>query len=280
MKNILVTGANKGIGRAIVQAILQDHDDAFVYMGSRSLERGAQARSGLGDPTRAQVVQLDVSDPASIEAAVGSLPGGLYGVVNNAGIAAGSLDAVLGVNTFGLWGVCQAALPKLQDGGRLVNISSASGPNFVAGCAPERQRVLVNPGFVYADVAAVVADFRAAQDGGGDFGAAGFGQGSIYGLSKALVNGLTMLLARENERVHVNACTPGFIETDLTRPWAESQGVAPASMGMKPPEDGTRSTLHLLFGALEGRGRFYGSDALRSPLDRYRSPGTPAYSGD
>ena len=36
---------------------------------------------------------------------------------------------------------------------------------------------------------------------------------------------------------------------------------------------------HLLFGELEGNGRYYGSDAKRSPLDKYRSPGSPPYEG-
>jgi hypothetical protein len=37
--------------------------------------------------------------------------------------------------------------------------------------------------------------------------------------------------------------------------------------------------MFLLFGHPEGNGRYYGSDALRSPMDRYRAPGTPAYDG-
>jgi carbonyl reductase 1 len=35
----------------------------------------------------------------------------------------------------------------------------------------------------------------------------------------------------------------------------------------------------LLFGELEGNGRYYGSDGLRSPLDRYRAPGSEAFDG-
>ena len=49
---------------------------------------------------------------------------------------------------------------------------------------------------------------------------------------------------------------------------------------MKKPEEGTRSALHLLFGKLEGSGHYYGSDAERSPLDRYRAPGSPPYTGN
>jgi NAD(P)-dependent dehydrogenase (short-subunit alcohol dehydrogenase family) len=111
------------------------------------------------------------------------------------------------------------------------------------------------------------------------FGARGLGDGSPYGLSKALANTYTLLLAREHPALGVNACTPGFIETDMTRHYAEEQGKSATELGMKPPSAGARSAMHLLFDKLEGTGRYYGSDAQRSPLDRYRSPGSPPYTG-
>jgi hypothetical protein len=88
-----------------------------------------------------------------------------------------------------------------------------------------------------------------------------------------------MILAREHPSVRANACTPGFIETDMTRPYAESSGKSAAELGMKTPAEGARAPLHLLFGTLQGNGRYYGSDAKRSPLDRYRAPGSPEYTG-
>ena len=48
---------------------------------------------------------------------------------------------------------------------------------------------------------------------------------------------------------------------------------------MKSPEHGTVSILFLLVGEPQGSGHYYGSDARRSPLDRYRAPGSPAYTG-
>jgi len=92
-------------------------------------------------------------------------------------------------------------------------------------------------------------------------------------------NTYTLLLAREHPDLRINACTPGFIETDMTRHYAASQGKPPAELGMKPPAAGATAPMHLLFGALEGNGRYYGSDAKRSPLDRYRSPGSAPYDG-
>ena len=76
----------------------------------------------------------------------------------------------------------------------------------------------------------------------------------------------------------MNACTPGFIATDMTRAYVVASGKSAADLGMKSPAEGAKAPLHLLFAELEGNGHFYGSDAKRSPLDRYRAPGSPAHS--
>ena len=70
------------------------------------------------------------------------------------------------------------------------------------------------------------------------------------------------------------------IATDLTRHYEQSRGQTVEEMGAKTPRDGAASTLFLLFGDPQGTGHYYGSDAKRSPLDHYRAPGTPPYTGD
>lgn len=274
MRRIVVTGANKGIGKAIVAAVLSAEDDAFVFLGSRDPARGEAARQDLladqpGWAERLAVLAVDVTDDASVEAAVAEVGAPLYALVNNAGVAAGSVSDVLAVNTRGVRRATEAFLPLLSADGRVVVISSASGPSFVSNCRATEQARLIDPGMDAARFDALLADADA-----------GFGADNAYGLSKALVNSYVLSLANAHPELAINACTPGFIETDLTRPWAESQGKAPRDMGMKPPAEGTRSALHLLFGDLEGNGRYYGSDAVRSPLDRYRSPGDPPHTGE
>jgi NAD(P)-dependent dehydrogenase (short-subunit alcohol dehydrogenase family) len=178
---------------------------------------------------------------------------------------------VLNVHTYGPRRVCQAFLPLVDESqGRVVNISSASGPNFVAECSEERQHLLTKPDVTWDEVEELIEEIVEGNEGGV----------SAYGFSKACLNAYTIELARENPDLTINACTPGFIETDLTRPWAESRGVAPEEMGMKPPQEATKAPLHLLFGEPGGSGWYFGSDAERSPLDRYRSPGDPPYRGD
>lgn len=283
MKRILVTGANKGIGLAITEAILSRQSDTGVLLGSRSRERGQRALEGLlaAHPDwvdRLELLELDVADDASVARATaevaerfGRSPAPLYGIVNNAGLVTETdLAAILNVNVYGIRRVCEAFLPLLQrPGGRIVNITSAAGPSYVAQTDAERRRFFVDARLNWSELEAFMRERIAHGE-----------PASVYGLSKACANSYTRILAREQPDLHVNACTPGFIETDATRGFATAQSKSPAEMGMKPPAEGTVSALYLLFEPLEGNGRYYGSDALRSPLDRYRAPGTPAYTGD
>ena len=90
-----------------------------------------------------------------------------------------------------------------------------------------------------------------------------------------------MQLAAQMAPVLVNACSPGFIVTDLTEHMMKAYGKTPSEAGALPPAQGTIAINHLLFdAAVPGGGRYYGSDGKRSPLHAYRSPGTPEYAGD
>jgi NAD(P)-dependent dehydrogenase (short-subunit alcohol dehydrogenase family) len=292
-KSILVTGANKGIGLAIVKAILAANDRVTVLLGSRDPDRGSAAREGLIEnhpewSGRLRVLALDVADDASVERAAAEVASmypedtsPLYAVVNNAGIGAGEGDmrTVLNVNVYGVRRVCERFIPLLDQGsGRIVNLASASGPMFLSACSADVQASLTRPDVTWADVERTINQCLALDAAGGDFAAQGFGGGSCYGLSKACVNAYTISLARSHPGLRINACTPGYIETDMTRPFAAAEGRSPAELGMKPAAAGAIAPLHLLFGDV-GTGWYYGSDALRSPLDRYRGPGDPPYDG-
>ncbi len=294
-KRILITGANKGIGLATVEETLASAPDTFVWLGSRNVQRGLDARQQLLETSpqwadRLEVVQIDVSDSTSVDTAAQTVAARfadqrhpLYAIVNNAGIGYPSSDLgeVLAVNVHGIHRVCSAFADLLApDRGRIVNVTSAAGPVFVAGCSPRWQRMFCDPDVTWQQIEDLMERCLALSGGAEQFATMGLGDGSAYGLSKACANAYTLYFAAAHPNLRINACTPGLIETDLTRPMAEMRGVTPQEMGMKPPEAGTVSILFLLFGEPEGNGCYYGSDAVRSPLDAYRSPGDPPYTGD
>jgi 3-oxoacyl-[acyl-carrier protein] reductase len=184
----LVTGASRGIGRAIAKALAAE--GATVVLGARDESRlrevGAEIAAAGG---RSSAVALDVADRASVDGVFGRIleaHGRLDILVNNAGITRDNLllrmkpdewADVLATNLGGTFHCTQAALrPMLkQRSGRIVNVTSVVA---LAG----------NPGQ------------------------------ANYAASKAGIIGFTKSVAREvaSRSITVNAVAPGFIETDMT----------------------------------------------------------------
>ncbi|MGV9803766.1 SDR family NAD(P)-dependent oxidoreductase [Mycobacterium sp. NPDC003449] len=133
MPSVLVTGAARGIGRAIVERLAAAGWE--VIAGVRS-DVDAATVAAL-NPRRISTVILDVTDADQIAALPDALPQRLDAVVNNAGIVvAGPIEALnprdwrnqLEVNVIGQFAVTQAVLPKLRDShGRVVFVSSVNG---------------------------------------------------------------------------------------------------------------------------------------------------------
>lgn len=137
---ILITGANRGIGRSLVDEALE-RGAAKVYATYRA-EANRADLEGI-DP-RVIPIQLDLSDKASI-ARLGETVSSLNVLINNAGIFTGTdllgdtedqARADIETNFFGTLGVTKALLPALREGGSaaIVNVSSiaalASMPGF------------------------------------------------------------------------------------------------------------------------------------------------------
>jgi NAD(P)-dependent dehydrogenase (short-subunit alcohol dehydrogenase family) len=184
----LITGANKGLGYETARRLIAAGNT--VYLGARSAELGAAAAAGVGG----RFVQLDVTDDASVEAAladIGEREGHLDVLVNNAGVST-TADVtgpvalrVFDTNAIGIIRVTQAALPLLQrsDNPLVVNVSSALG-SFWAVTNPERRQ------FHFPSI--------------------------VYGASKAAVSMLTVQYAKAYPDIKFNAVEPGFTATDLT----------------------------------------------------------------
>jgi len=190
-KIALVTGASRGIGRAIAIGMAKRGFDVAINDIERqqdTLEEVAHAIEATG--RRALIVHADVSNKAQVEAMVSNVVdvfGRIDALVNNAGILiAGDVehlkeehwDSVLDVNAKGTFLVVQAALPhmKRQKYGRIVNIASIGGKHG----APEQAH---------------------------------------YSASKAAVMGFTRVLAQEvgTYGITANCICPGIILTDMGR---------------------------------------------------------------
>ena len=133
-KAVLVTGANSGIGRKITERLAAD---GYVVYATARKEEDLEALNRIKN---VQAMRLDVTQPASIAAAVDTINRagrGLYGLVNNAGVATvGSIadmsleefDLVMAVNASGPIRMIKAFEPLLiAQKGRIVNIGSISG---------------------------------------------------------------------------------------------------------------------------------------------------------
>ncbi|MCB9666994.1 MAG: beta-ketoacyl-ACP reductase [Myxococcales bacterium] len=185
----LVTGASRGIGKAIAQALARQGAHVVVNYNRSEASARETVQSIRDAKGRAEMIQFDVADPEAIERNMGALfdtHKRLDILVNNAGIAQDNLllrvnnaemEATWRTNVSGALFCAKAAIRGMMRAkyGRIINLSSVVAE---AG----------NPGQ------------------------------AVYSASKAALIGLTKTLAREyaSRGVTVNAVAPGFIDTDMT----------------------------------------------------------------
>lgn len=194
----LVTGASRGIGRAIALDLAKH---GATVVGTATTESGAQGISAalaeIG--ARGKGVVLNVNEAAACDALVESVVseyGALHVLVNNAGITRDTLamrmkdedwDAVLQTNLSAVFRLSRAVIRPMmkQRQGRIINITSVVGASGNAGQAN-------------------------------------------YAAAKAGVAGMSRALAREigSRNITVNCVAPGFIETDMTDALDDKQKTA------------------------------------------------------
>jgi 3-oxoacyl-[acyl-carrier protein] reductase len=193
----LVTGATRGIGRAVALELarlgMKVIGTATSETGARSISDAMSAYGGC------RGARLDVNDAAGVDHLVEAIlkqDGALHVLVNNAGITRDTLsmrmkdddwNAVLDTNLNAVFHLCRAVIRPMmrQRYGRIVNITSVVGASGNAGQAN-------------------------------------------YAAAKAGVAGMTRSLARElgSRGITANCVAPGFIDTDMTKSLSEAQANA------------------------------------------------------
>jgi len=221
----LVTGANRGIGFEIARQLALKK--MTVLMGARHAERGMAAQNKLADQgLDAHFIPIDVTDPTTMEAAIGRIKDKfkrLDVLVNNAGIMLDAetrlleLSAILfqntlEINTVGPLLLSQACVPIMKKNGygRIVNMSSTLGS----------LTDIANPDSAHAEV-----------------------QSPAYRLSKILLNGITVILAKElrGTNILVNSACPGWVQTEMggdQAPISPEQGAITPVWLATLPDDG------------------------------------------
>lgn len=277
---VLVTGGNAGIGYALCKQLAIENN-VHVYLGSRSAEKGEFAVKSIVEiAPKAEVtlVVIDVSSDESVKAAAESLAGEkpFHAIVNNAGtgLAHGvTCEDIMNVNVYGAKRVTEAFLSLVNpEGGRLIGTSSGLASGYASGkfnggpvgrLPIEQRDPLKSFDCTWDQLQTIMTSEK--ELGYGEGQAAGM---AAYGLSKAVLTAYHMILARENPKLVVATISPGFINTSLTSGFGASL----------QPEDGTVSLRKCILQDLgECKGWYYGSDGLRSPIDRTRNPGEPEY---
>lgn len=193
VRSALVTGASRGIGFEIARRLTETHN---VIIGARDLTKAEKAAKKISS-RKVTAIELDVTKESSIRKAAKDIDekfGRLDVLVNNAAILIDASDLpgetdidlakkTLDTNLFGAWRLSKIFIPIMRRNnyGRIVNVSSGAGT-----------------------IASISKDLYSPS----------------YSLSKASLNMLTLMFARETFKTNVlvNAVDPGWVRTDMGGP--------------------------------------------------------------
>ncbi|KAF2165338.1 hypothetical protein M409DRAFT_67203 [Zasmidium cellare ATCC 36951] len=264
---VIVTGANRGIGRAICENILSRPDSSAIKLFATTRKGDNLGLSSTNSGSEVLYPSLDISSRDSIHAFKDEVKqhGDVNVLINNAGVnldnqySPETAKQTLDVNYRGTVEMCKTFKPHLSKTGRIVNLSSvASTLKLYDSSIQDRLRNAAR----LSELDELAEEYEAAVKAKTEADA-GFGQpGRAYSFSKALLRAATAISAREDREANpksevlINCCCPGWVSTDM----GKLVGRAP-----KKPEEGARIPVRLAFDDLNGTtGEYWANDSVRS----------------
>lgn len=250
--NIVVTGSNRGIGQGIIQLLGKTKSSSPLHIIATS-RSGNDLGVEVTPPNSISYASLDIASSSSIKSFFKDTPN-IHILINNAGINNNDRETpelaaqVIDVNYKGTRDMCLAALRGGQPG-RIVNVSSTASQTNNYDRAVQARFYSVE---TVEDVDKIAEDYiKAINAGGNAQKEAGFGSPpKSYQVSKALMNGLTVALAKKYPDCLINCCCPGWVNTDM----GHQIGSPPKTL-----EEGARIPLRLALGELGSKGDADGS---------------------
>jgi len=252
----VVTGANKGVGFHIAQQLVTSGMFGTVILACRDQQRGEAAAAEIGGC--ATYMPLEVGNSASMQSFADQVMHRvcrLDVLVNNAAIAFKASDPTpfalqttptLDINLRGTLELTERLLPLLRssDDGRIVNVASMAGR--LGQLSRPLQAQFTAPDLTTDGVRHLVARFER-DVASGTHKVNGWGN-SNYGLSKLALIAATRVLANCEPQLKVNACCPGYCDTDMS-----------SHRGTRPPAVGARNAVILVTSPREScpTGAFY-----------------------
>lgn len=189
----------------------------ILYATSR---KGQDLDFKTGSQVEMRYPKLDIADTASIKRLAYSIKQDHKVVdvlINNAGVnlddaySPENVQVTLDTNVRGTLQMCQAFIPMLAEKGRIVNVSSTG--SSLKQYSREIQDRFRSPSMGLEDLEDLMQEYQGCANKGIESNR-GWPR-KAYSVSKACINALTAVLAKENPGLIVNACCPGWVETDM-----------------------------------------------------------------
>lgn len=243
---IVVTGTSRGIGKGIVNVLARQKLDRslVIYATSRS---GEDTGVEPVPPNEIHYGKLDTTNKDSIKSLFDKViksHGAVDVLINNAAISDDDHEALTLWNNYGgTRDMCDAFLsqPTIRPGARIVSVTS--GLNALSTYGENVQKMIREASNV-SDIDAVAQRYHADVVAGPQAQeSAGWGTSArSYKVSKALINTLTVVLAKKHANVLINSCCPGWTDTDMGK---QGKGTPP-----KTPEQGAQTAVRCAIGDL------------------------------